>query len=137
MIARRGMTLIELVVVMALIALIAGVAAPAFLSGARSTTAAQQVATLIRSARARALERGAVVTMTIDPLTRTFWLDRPDTTGVIELPDGASLRGDMRVHFRFEPSGEVAADALTVNDGGTLSQLRVDRWTGEVTTDAR
>jgi prepilin-type N-terminal cleavage/methylation domain-containing protein len=137
--ARRGVTLIELVVVMALIGLLAGVAAPAFLSSttAQSSTAGQRVTALIASARARAVEQGTVVTMTIDPATNRFWVDHPDTSGVIELPEGSLLHGDARVHFRFEPSGQVAADLLVVDERGTLRPIRFDRWTGEVTTDAR
>jgi len=132
--ARRGVTLIELVVVMALIAIIAGVTAPALTAlDRRDANATEVVVGLLRKARATAIERGVAVTMTIDPSAARYWLDVPDTTDVIVLPAGASLTASSaRVHVRFAPDGGVAADPLFVRQGDRAIPITFDPWSGEV-----
>jgi prepilin-type N-terminal cleavage/methylation domain-containing protein len=139
MTARRGTTLIELMVVIALMAVVAGVATPALrsLTAERQQSAAQRVAAVLRSARSRAIERGKEISVTLDPATGRFWLDHPDTTGVIQLPPGARITGAPRVHFRFSPTGAAAFDPIVVTEGGVTHRVAVDRWSGEVTIDAR
>ena len=137
--SRRGVTLIELVVVIALMAIIAGVVTPAFraASPASDVSATAQLSAVVRAARARAIERATVVTLTVDPTTGRFWIDHPDTSGTITLSAQATLSGADRVHFRFRPTGEVAADPLAVTESGVSRAVRVNQWTGEVTIGAR
>jgi prepilin-type N-terminal cleavage/methylation domain-containing protein len=135
---RRGVPLIELIVVTALMAIIAGVVTPAFraASPASDVSATAQLTAIIRAARARAIERATVVTLTVDPTTGRFWIDHPDTAGAIVLSAQANLSGGDRVHFRFRPTGEVAADPLAITESGVVRAVRVNRWTGEVTIGA-
>ena len=137
--ARRGATLIELVVVIALMAIVAGVAAPALRSAALGANqpAANRVAMLLSSVRSRAIAKGVTVTLTIDPATGRFWADSPDTSGVITLADGASMTGAERVHFRFLPNGQASAEPLVVTEAGDARLVRVDPWSGEVSVHAR
>ncbi|MEZ8220233.1 type II secretion system protein H [Candidatus Fervidibacteria bacterium JGI MDM2 JNZ-1-D12] len=65
----RGLTLIELVVVMTLLVLLAFIAAPSFVSVTKSSqvrTAAQQVVAVLRYARAKALSLGRPVLVSFD-----------------------------------------------------------------------
>ena len=138
MTARHGVTLIELVVVLALMGIIAGVVTPAFRSATASDdSTVAQLGAVVRAARARSIERAAVVTLTIDPATGRFWIDHPDTTGAIVMSAQSSLTGADRVHFRFRPTGEVAADPLSITEAGVVRAVRADRWTGKVEIGAR
>ena len=120
------MTVIELVVVVALLGVMAGLVAPSFRSfnrGPADTRATEAIDALIRHGRSTAIERATLVSITIDPAGKRFWLDPPDTTGVLTLPNDATLVSRARrVHIRIEPDGEVAIDeALFVRDpSGTL-----------------
>lgn len=65
----RGLTLIELVVVMTLLVLLAFIAAPSFVNTAKSAqvrTAAQQIVAALRYARAKALSLGRPVLVSFD-----------------------------------------------------------------------
>jgi prepilin-type N-terminal cleavage/methylation domain-containing protein len=131
---RRGVTLIELVVVIMLMAIVAGVAAPAFTSFDRRTpTGVDAVVDLIRHARLTAVEQGRAVTLTIDPATARYWLDAPDTTDVLALPQGVTLSAmQPRVHLRFAPTGGVDADPILVHEQNAVTPIVLDRWTGEL-----
>jgi prepilin-type N-terminal cleavage/methylation domain-containing protein len=132
--SRRGVTLIELVVVIALMAIVTGAVAPALTSlDRRNPTAVDAVVELIRRARTSALERGSAVTLTIDPASARYWLDVPDTSDVIVLPQGATLTATSpRVHLRFDPTGSADADAIFVHEQNAVTAIVLDRWTGEV-----
>ena len=80
--------MIELVVVIALMAIIAGVSAPALasLDRPRNTSGIDAVVTLLRRSRAMAIQRATVVTVTIDPATARYWVDPPDSAAVLILP---------------------------------------------------
>lgn len=120
------MTVIELVVVVALLGVMAGLVASSFASFDRrpaDTRATQAIDAFIRRGRSTAIERATVVSITIDPAGKRFWLEPPDTTAVLTLPNDATLVSRARrVHIRIEPDGEVAIDeALFVRDpSGTL-----------------
>jgi len=65
----KGLTLIELVVVMTLLVLLAFIAAPSFVNTTKSAqvrTAAQQIVALLRYARAKALSLGRPVLVSFD-----------------------------------------------------------------------
>jgi Tfp pilus assembly protein FimT len=136
------MTLIELVVVIALMAIIAGVSAPALasLDRPRNTSGLDAVVTLLRRSRAAAIQRGTVVTVTIDPANARYWVDPPDTaTAVLILPPQATLSArSPRVHFRFTPDGQSVTDEpLFVHQGTSGTSVVLEPWTGEVRRVAR
>jgi len=141
MTARRGMTMIELVVVIALMAIIAGVSAPAFasLDRPRNGSGFDAVIMILRRSRATAIHRATAVSVTIDPTTARYWIDPPDTTAVLSLPAGATLSARApRVHFRFAPSGEAVTDEpLFVREGAAVRPVLVDPWTGEARRASR
>jgi prepilin-type N-terminal cleavage/methylation domain-containing protein len=129
---RRGFTVIELVVVVALVGIMVGVVAPSFASLDRRMTnrdATGPIDALVRLAKASAVERATKVIVTIDPGARRFWLEPPDTTGLLVLPEDASLVSRAkRVHIRVEPNGEASIDeALFVLRGDTTTPVGVGR----------
>lgn len=80
---RRGFTLLEVIIVMALLAVIAGMGAPKLSAALRrrtTQTATDQFATAHSLARATAVRYGRVAQLHIDASTRRFWVD-VDTSG--------------------------------------------------------
>jgi type II secretory pathway pseudopilin PulG len=78
--ARAGITLLELVMALTIIALAVGVAVPAFLSLGRQddlTRATRRVNTLFRLARDSAISSGLPVTVVIDSVSELVWIDTP------------------------------------------------------------
>ncbi len=129
---KPGVTLIELVVVIALLGVMAGVVAPAFASlDRRSTdlTAVQRVESLVGFGRTMAIERAKSVDITIDPASRRFWIDPPDTAGLLELPAGSALVARAeRIHVHIEPNGEAIIDErLSVRQGDSIVAIAVAR----------
>ena len=145
---RRGFTLVEMIVVLIVIAVTAGLIAPAMMRMAgvsTDDTDAAPLSALLRSARRTALEEGTVVTVILDPKEARY---RADTSG----PRGAGLLGEgeltfesgvalesdsLRVRFTFRPDGSVFGDTVTVQGRWTSSRVSVDRWTGAIHVDAR
>jgi type II secretory pathway pseudopilin PulG len=77
---RAGITLLELVMALTIIALAVGVAVPAFLSLAQRddlTRATQRIQTLFRLARDSAISSGLPVTIVIDSVSELVWIDTP------------------------------------------------------------
>ena len=146
--ARRGFTLIEMIVVLIVIAVTAGLTAPAMMRMAGVQTDDAEIApvtALLRAARRQALEGGTVVTVMLDPEDARY---RADTTGprgagmlsegALELEPGVTLESDsLRVRFTFRPDGSVFGDTITVHGRWASSRLMVDRWTGAIHVDAR
>ena len=74
-----GFTLLELVLVMCIIAILAGVMVPSlsgFAAGRRTTNAATTILALANYARTQAVAEGAVYRLNFDDNARTVWLTR-------------------------------------------------------------
>jgi general secretion pathway protein H len=147
-VARAGFTLIEMIVVIIVIAITAGLTAPAIMrmAGAQTDeTDTAPVAALLRGARRQALEGGAVVTVIVDPENARYRADTSSargagllSEGVLSLEPGVTLESDsIRVRFTFRPDGSVFGDTLTVHGRTTSSRISIDRWTGAIHVDAR
>ena len=145
---RGGFTLVEMIVVLIVVAVIAGLTAPAMMritgTPADDSDAAPLTA-LLRAARRQAIENGSVVTVILDPRAARYRADTSSprgagmlSEGVLAFDPGVTLESDsLRVHFRFRPDGSVFGDTLTVRGRWTTSRLSVDPWTGAVHVDAR
>jgi len=112
----NGFSLIELMIVVALVAIMAGLAAPSFrsfISGQRVKTAASDVATAAVFARSEAIKRNANVTIT------------PVTSGAGGWKDGWSVAvggtelGKQQAYSGLTFSGP--SSAITYNGTGRLS----------------
>src|SRR5881394_3898609 len=106
---RRGVTLMEMMVVLALMGIMAAAVAPAFLNDARGNDLRDGAATvqrLLDRARVTARVTGHRVTVTFDASNARYWIDEPALTGAIALPGGATIWSDRpRAHVTFQPSG--------------------------------
>jgi prepilin-type N-terminal cleavage/methylation domain-containing protein len=117
--ARRGFTLLEIVIVMLILAIMAGVAVPAFKSlfvEDDITTATHRVEALFRLARDSAIRGGQPVTVVIDSVSGFVWLDTPN---VIPASDTVSAGWS-------EPlaSGSALGGALTPGVGNVKEYVR-------------
>lgn len=146
--SRRGFTLIEMIVVLIVIAVTAGLTAPAMMrmAGAPDDDSdAAPLSALLRGARRQALEGGSVVTLILDPRDARYRADTAGPRGAgllsegeLTLDPGVTLESDsLRVRFTFRPDGSVFGDTLTVRGRWTSSRISVDQWTGAIHVDAR
>lgn len=138
---RLGFTLIEVVVVLVLLGLVAGVTAPAFRDSA-STGAGGQVArevvSLLERARTTALERGTAVRVVLDPVTGGYTVAADSAGGVVPvregrvtLPAGVTLvTATLRYTASFGATAVAGADTLRIRGTDGETRLTVNRWTG-------
>jgi len=137
---RPGFTLVELIVVLAILAGIAALAAPSFsrtLASARLRTAASDVRTTLARGRALAVAAAKERAVAFDLSRGEFGVDNeavrrlPDTIrlGAVLPGEERRERGSVRVRFFPDGSGEEAEISVTAEDGGTL-RVTVDPLTG-------
>lgn len=130
---RRGFSLLELIIVLALLGIMAGVVAPAtgrFLDklSFRKQTAALVAAT--RYARLMAVSKGGVVAMRYDPSAHLlFFSGAVEEKKEIELSGGAvfELRPETLV---FYPDGLATPGRMVSRSGRRSQEFRIDPLTG-------
>jgi prepilin-type N-terminal cleavage/methylation domain-containing protein len=137
----RGFTLAEIVVVLALLGIIAGVALPAFArldASDDATRAAEEVLRVLQGARQAALERAAATAVLVEPASGRYWVTFGDSaagtvTGTFTPPAGVTLVGpEPRARVLFLPTGTAVADSLFLRGPTRTAVVAVDRWTGDV-----
>ena len=143
--ARRGYTLWELTMVLAVMAISATLAAPAFarLGTEQPTHGADQMVLLLQDARKAALKYNATVTLRMDPKTLKYQIDTATVAGAsmlaegtLDLGMGEKLEtGQVRLLYVFRPSGAAYADSVLVRGGEVPLVIRVDPWSGVARAD--
>jgi prepilin-type N-terminal cleavage/methylation domain-containing protein len=138
---RHGFSLIELMLVAALVALMAGISVPAVAAAMKRYTvmqAAQQVVSTIRAARTQAVGRNQPLHVHVDVAARSYQILDAANVAVgplMLLPTGAAFVGaDTDIEFdtsgRLDPA--VAPIAIVVGDGDDANNRTIT-----VTTSGR
>jgi prepilin-type N-terminal cleavage/methylation domain-containing protein len=142
--ARRGFTLLELVIVLVLIGTVLAMAAPSlrgFFAGRRTANAAAQILALTKLARSRAAAEGRIYRLNVDPEGRTYWLTARRGGAFLEpgsewgqrfdLPDGVSASIEAAVadgtptYVQFYPSGASDEARVLLEDrSGEVLEVR-------------
>jgi prepilin-type N-terminal cleavage/methylation domain-containing protein len=137
--SRGGFTLLEVLVVLALFAITAAAAVPAFLAD-REQSAERDAATALARALGRvrdgARSSATPATLILSPKDARVWLVWRDSTVTEQLPLAAGIelaaaRGD-RVECRFDPAGTATPFDVTIR-GRISVPVRVAAWSGEIT----
>jgi general secretion pathway protein H len=139
--AQRGFTLIEMLVVLTIAALIVGLALPR-LTGATETatlrTAAHEVAAALRNTRSLAMTKGRTEAFVIDTANGAF---RAGTGSPSRLPRGVQLAlvtvtadrdNANQGRIQFFADGSSTGGGVLLATGKTRSQVLVDWLTGRI-----
>ncbi|HEY1326610.1 MAG TPA: GspH/FimT family pseudopilin [Casimicrobiaceae bacterium] len=139
---QRGVTLLELLIVLALMALIAGIALPMLGNGVSTTelrNSARQLAAGLRTARSEAVSQRRETFLVLDVAGKRFKVDRDPRE--YPLPKGVQLKlftaqndiVDANVgSIRFFPDGGSNGGRITVASGTRKYEVDVDWLTGRV-----
>lgn len=143
--ARRGFTLWELTIVLAVMAIAATLAAPAFarFGSEQPAGAGDALVTLLRNARKLSLEHNVTVTLRLDPKSLRYQVDTAGAAGFGRLADSTLDMGltqtlespDPRLSFVFTPTGATLADTVIVRGASVPLVLHVDPWSGVAHVD--
>lgn len=139
----RGFTLVEVVVVLAILAVVLGVAIPRLMAPPTPDLAvAREIADALSRARILAVERNEPVAMELDTGTGGWAIvstAEGDTLNSGTLRDGVALGpASPRIQtVRFEPLGRASGPLLIVGAPGRQHAVRVDGSTGAVSVAAR
>lgn len=136
---RAGVTLIEMMVVVTIIALLTGVAYPSLtagMAGIRLTSAAGTVASFLTSSMNRVERREQAAALVVlskeNRIERFTTSDKPD--GVLEMPPGVSIEGiegDPPRRIILQPGGTVPRITIYLrNEKGARRAIGVDPVTG-------
>jgi prepilin-type N-terminal cleavage/methylation domain-containing protein len=142
----RGVTLIELLIVVAIVALFVGIGTPAISSGIqtlRLNGAANSIVGVVNSGLTRAERRQQVVEVLISAKDNAIWLRTPDAAQFrcFNMPDGVRIvhvlpledgeNPDVPREFFLYPGGSTPALGVDiVNRKGAERIVRVDPITG-------
>ena len=142
---QRGVTLIEMLIVVGLISLMAGITFPTVSSGIdslRITSASDSIVSFLNGALNRAERRQEVVEVSISISENTLTLRsaQPGFNRELKMPDGVTIRavlpenpGNPQAsrHFLLYPGGTVPSFGVElVNRRGVRRIIRVDPITG-------
>jgi prepilin-type N-terminal cleavage/methylation domain-containing protein len=133
---RRGVTLIEMLLVMAIIGLMAAISFPAVNSGLDSIrlhSASDSVASFLDAAMNRADGRQQVVEILIDPQQNRLaaYSTQAGYTRTLQMPQGVTIAGDDQRRYLVLPGGAFPRLAVDlVNTRGAHKHIVVDPITG-------
>jgi general secretion pathway protein H len=137
-----GFTLLEMLIVLALMAIIAGVVIPIFGTGVSTTElkrATREVAAGLRLARSQAIAQRSDSVLMLDVAGRTFSV--PPDPRVHSMPSGIELKlftaqrdlvSDQVGAVRFFPDGGSTGGRITLAAGDRKFDVDIDWLTGRV-----
>jgi general secretion pathway protein H len=138
----RGLTLLELLIVLTLMGFIVAIALPTFGGGVSTTalkSAAREIAAGLRYARGQAIAQRTEALLVLDVDARTFTL--PPDAHLHRLPERLELKlytsqrdlvSDKIGAIRFFPDGGSTGGRITLASGERKLEVDVDWLTGRV-----
>lgn len=136
--ARSGVTLIEMLIVVAIIAVIAGISLPALTSGlasVRLSSASGSTASFLTAAMNRVERRELAAAVVVTPKENQVDVftaasgSKPENT--LRMPQGISIEGDEPRRFLLQPGGAFPRITLVLrNDKGARRSVQIDPATG-------
>lgn len=133
--SQAGVTLIEMLIVMAIIGLIAGISFPSVSAGLESIqlrSAADSIATFLTAAQSRAERREQAIEVVITPAdsTLTLFSSEAGYTRRLVLEKNIKISGEA-TQFLLLPGGAPPAIAIDIfNSRGAHKSIRIDPVTG-------
>lgn len=136
--SQSGVTLVEMLIVVMIIALIAGVSFPSLtagLAGVRLSSASGTAASFLTSTMNRVERREVPAAVVIAPQENRLDVytaasgDKPEAT--LQMPQGVFIEGEAPRRFLLEPGGTFPAITLVLrNEKGARRSVRIDPATG-------
>jgi prepilin-type N-terminal cleavage/methylation domain-containing protein len=135
---QSGVTLLEMLIVVTIIGIVAGVSFPAVTSGLSSVrlqSAAGSVSSFLTTSMNRVDRHEEAAAIVVSPHENTLLLftsasgDKPETA--LRLPQGISIEGDQPHRYLFMPGGTVPRMLVVLrSEKGLERSIRVDPVTG-------
>lgn len=132
----RGVTLIEMMVVVAIVAVITAISYPSAAAGiesARLVSACDSVATFLNSAVNRAERRQQAIAVTISPKENrlNLYSSQAGFTRELQMPEGIVIEGSEERRLILMPGGAVPGFSIQLaNRRGAHRVVRLDPMTG-------
>ncbi|HUA62705.1 MAG TPA: prepilin-type N-terminal cleavage/methylation domain-containing protein [Verrucomicrobiae bacterium] len=132
----RGVTLIEMLVVVCIIALIAAVAAPSVTAGldsVRLRTASDSIAAFLNAAVNRSERLQQAIEIEISPKENRLKLysSEPGFTRELPMPTGVTIQGDEVRRIVLLPGSAIPGMAIEIaNEHGSRRRIKLDPMTG-------
>jgi len=138
--SRRGFTLVEMAIVLAIMVIAAGLVVPALVDLGRTPQrrTADLLLTLLNASRKLAISHNVTVTVVLDPKSGDY---RVDSTGYygsgpveqsqIDLLGMESMATDAtRLTYVFKPTGAAMGDTVRIRGSDSTVVVMVDPWSG-------
>jgi prepilin-type N-terminal cleavage/methylation domain-containing protein len=135
---QAGVTLIEMLIVVTIIGIIAGVSFPAMTAGlasVRLSSASGSAASFLTGAMNRVERRELAAAIVITPKENRMAVytaasgNKPDTT--LQMPQGVAIEGDEPRRFFLQPGGTFPRITMVLrNEKGARRSVRIDPATG-------
>jgi general secretion pathway protein H len=139
--AARGFTLLEIIVVVALIALLTGIIAAVISGGlgtAKVRAASKDLVAALRSTRAQAVVRRESQVLVLDVERRAYrapgrdWIELPKDMELSMLTASEEQLDDSQGQIRFFPDGSSTGGNIELSRGEALWRIEIGWLTGEV-----
>jgi prepilin-type N-terminal cleavage/methylation domain-containing protein len=139
---KKGVTLIELVIVMVIIAIGAVLAAPnigGFLPRYRLRSATRDIVSTMRTAQIKAVSTNREYQVSLDGTTESYILQYKNTMGdwvdegvTQTLPKGIEIVGDAGFNAEFNPNSTSSSGSVTLKNPKNSTRKIVLHYTGRI-----